>query len=585
MGVSALVAATMAGCGSSTGAKRQSGSSGGSAAAAAQTSLGTGVQTGQSSSGNAAAVTRGGILKLANTSDYDYYDGTSYAADIWSLEFLTCNGLLDYPDTTGPDASALQPGIAQDMPTVSADGLTYTFKIRTGIRFSNGAEVTPQDVIGTYERMLDPNAEFSPLISGYYNGIVGVDKYAAVDANGKPLASDPKTISGITANGQDVSFKLTKPDPSFLYATALRFACIVPAGSSHKHTTLPPPMTGPYTFTEVQPNREFKIRRNPVWAANVKAGMPQAAGSNNIDGIDYSIMSPEQMLLKLKGNALDVNVDGSSLAGANANAIGDDAAYKSRFFSFDDASTSYWYFNDNAASPMQNLKLRQAVNYAIDRQGLLKLSGGKFIGSTWSQFLPSNLLAPGAATNLFPASPDLAKAKQLIQESGVRTPIKINLYFPSGGPVDQPAQNVAQSLKQVGFDVTLKGEGPSVYYQDIQDPKAARDDIGFASWAEDYSDASTYFGPVLDSASADGGSNYGDFKDPTLDAAIAKIDLMPLGAARVKAWSDLSTQTMETLTPVASFRNRRRSFLVSDRVEHFQFNPTKGNYWGLVSLK
>jgi peptide/nickel transport system substrate-binding protein len=586
-----LVAVAAAACGSSTSAKKEADSATSAATQAGTTTQidtslsASGVLTGGNSLSSGSSVKKGGVLKIANQSDYDYYDGMSYYGDIWAFEFITCNGLLDYPDTTGKDANTLRPGIAQDMPKVSSDGLTYTFTIRKGVKFSNGAEVTPADVVGTYERMLDPGASFNPLSSGYYNVIEGFDKYTATDKNGKPLATNSKTISGITTSGQDVSFKLTKPDPAFLYATALRFACIVPADSPHKHTTLPPPMTGPYMFSSVQPKKSFKIVRNPVWADNVKAGMIEDPNSNNVDEIDYSIMSPEQMLLNLKNNNLDVNVDGASIAGANANAIGNDPKYKDRFYSFNDASTSYFYFNFNANSPMNNVKLRQAANYAINRSALIKINGGKFIGVPWSQFLSSNLLAPGADTNIYPTTSDLAKAKQLVKDSGVKTPVKVNLYYQTGAPGDDLAQNAAESLKQVGFDVTLKGEDTSVYYTDIQDPKAARDDIGFGAWGQDYGDAGTYFGPLLSSAAANGGSNYGDVQDKSLDAAIDKASLLPIGDSRVKAFSDLSTSMMKDLAPLATFRNRRKSFLVSDRVGNFQYNPTKLNYWGLYYIK
>ena len=581
MSAVALVALTAAACGSSTSAKKDQSSSGGGVAA---TNVGS-VQTGLVSAATGTAVKKGGILKIANQSDYDYYDGTSYYGDVWSLEYITCNGLLDYPDTTGPDATTLRPGLAQDMPKVSSDGLTYTFTLRKGVKFSNGAEVTPADVIGTYERMLDPGAQFAPLQSGYYNDIVGVDKYTATDKNGKPLASDPKTISGITTSGQDISFKLTKAEPAFLYAVALRFACIVPGDSPHKHTTMPPAMTGPYMFTEVQPKRDFKIRRNPVWADNVKAGMIEDPGTNNIDGIDYSIMSPEQMLLNLKNNTLDMNLDNSALAGANANSIGNDPKYKDRFYSVADAATAYWTLNTNADSPFKNVKLRQAVNYAINRNAMIKIQGGKYTGSPWSQFLPVNLLSKDAPTTIYPNVPDTAKAKALIKESGVKTPIKINLYYITGAPGDDLAQNFAQSLNQVGFQVTLKGEDSSAYYADVQDPKSARDDIAFGGWGQDYSDAVTFFVPLLASASADGGNNYGDFKDPALDAQMAKINEMPLGDARFKAWSDLSGSVMQSQAPIASYRLRRRPFLLSDRFGNFQYNPAKQTYWGLYYIK
>ena len=124
-----------------------------------------------------------------------------------------------------------------------------------------------------------------------------------------------------------------------------------------------------------------------------------------------------------------------------------------------------------------------------------------------------------------------------------------------------------------------------MYFTDIQDPAAARDDVALGAWGEDFGDGSTFFEPLLGSAAAHGGSNYGDYSDRVLDRAIGRIDRMPLGAKRARAYSDLSTAIMRSRAPVAVYRLRRRAFLLSPRVTGFSLRPASGVDWGLIGLR
>ena len=130
---------------------------GGSSSSSSSSSSGAaGQATAPATTGAATAVKKGGILKGAISKDYDYWDGTGYYGDLWSLEYVTGNALLDYPDQPGPNQDELIPGVAADLPQVSADGLTYTFKIRQGLKFNNGAPVTPEEHQGDVRALARP---------------------------------------------------------------------------------------------------------------------------------------------------------------------------------------------------------------------------------------------------------------------------------------------------------------------------------------------------------------------------------------------------------------------------------------------
>jgi ABC-type transport system substrate-binding protein len=454
----ACLALDAAACGgsSSSGSSASGGTSG--TAVSVQSGTGTG------------PVTKGGILKGAVIKDYDYWDGTSYYGDMWAFEFVTGNALLVYPNSVGPDRDQLIPGVASDLPQVSQDGLAYTFKVRQGLKFSNGAPVTPEDVKGTFERSLDPGGQFDAQISTtYYASIAGYDKYTATGSDGKPLATSAKSLSGIE---------------------------------------------------ELQPPQLQEIATTPD--------------------------------------------------------------LKDRFYRNPDSRIDYYWMNAHMA-PFDNLKLRQAVNYAIDRQVQGKLLGGAVTGEPWSQILSRPLMKSYVGDmTAYPASPDLAKAKELVQESGVKTPIPVTLAFNNSSPIPaQSASALKNDLQQIGFQVSIKPIDPSAYYQAIQNPKKTIQ-IGWAGWTQDYTDGSAFFGPLLSSTSV---TNYAQFQDKALQASIDKISAMPSGPDREKAWAQLSDQTTRTSAPWAVYDNRNFYELVSNRYGGYASAPTKQRYYALAYVR
>ena len=132
------IAATAGACGSSSSSSGDSGSSGGDylngGFPAAQTPV------------------KGGTLKLAMNDNLDCWNGLSYYGIAWAMQYFLSRGLYGYPNTVeSPQTDEMQPDLAASMPTVSADGKTYTVKLRKGLTFPDGSPVTSKDVKATYE--------------------------------------------------------------------------------------------------------------------------------------------------------------------------------------------------------------------------------------------------------------------------------------------------------------------------------------------------------------------------------------------------------------------------------------------------
>ncbi len=528
---------------------------------------------------------KGGRLSIAYDSNIDCWNGLSYYGISWSYFYFMARGLYGYPNTVEqPATDTVQPEIAADMPEISADGLTYTVKLRPGIKFPDGSPVTANDVKATYEYMLDPNIQCAtggPPSSGYYNVIEGYDAYnkAMTDSKG----ADNPGISGITVvDDLTVAFKLSDVDGSFLRALAMGWGFIRPASTPHKVTDTPPPFVGPYKLTKYVSDKSVTIDREPTWADNVAAGMPEEADENNLDGVDADLATPNDIATqKLKDNQLDIG-DGA-IVGSDVPAIAQDDQFKDRFFSTPDAAIDYGVFRTDKA-PFDNPKLRQAVNFAVDRTQNAKIIGGALVREPWGQLLSSNLMGD-QPTDIFPFTPDVEKAKALVAESGVATPIKIELVHFAEDPAPQQAQAIKETLDAVGFDVTLKAVSSDAFYGVLDDDTASWS-IGLAGWGQDYSDAITFFRPLL--SCPDGkptGSNYGNFCDAAFDAKIIEINKMPVGPERTAAWAQLSTDTATNQTPWWVMDNRRKVNLISNRVGNFIYGPAKQYYFASYFIK
>ena len=568
------VAAVVAACGSSSSSSSTADSSGGATTAAAGGDYLNG--------GFSAAVTptKGGTLKMAMNDNIDCWNGLSYYGISWSVFYFMARGLYGYPDTVvAPATNEMQPDLAADMPTVSADGLTYSVKLRSGLTFPDGSPVTAKDVKATYEYMLDPNIQCAtggPPSSGYYSGIVGVTEYS--DAMTSSKGKKNPGISGIKAVDElTTEFTLVEADGSFPRALAMAWGFIIPASTPHKKTETPPPYVGPYKISDYQLDKSVTIVREPTWAANVAAGVPELENQNNIDGIEAAIGVPDEtQFAQLKNNELDMTFDGSAPSGSEIPATANDPAYKDRFYSTPDAAVDYAVFRTDKA-PFDNVKLRQAVNYAIDREAIVKIIGGTLSRSPWSQILSENLLA-GQSPDVY--SMDVEQAKQLVKDSGVATPINITLVNFADNPAPQVSASIKETLEAIGFKVTVKALSADVYYGFLADPKSEYN-IGIAGWGQDYADAITFYGPLLLCGQ---GSNYGQFCDEGFDAKVAEINALPAGADRDGQFAQLSTDTAKNLAPWATLDLRRKVSFISNRLGNYVWGPSKQFYFGSYFL-
>ena len=525
--------------------------------------------------------TKGGMLTMAMDEDIDCWSGLSYYGTAWSVFAFMARGLYGYPNTVVvPATDDLQPELAADMPAISADGLTYTVTLRDGLTFPDGSPVTAKDVKATFERMLDPAVQCAtggPPASGYYKGIVGMAEYT--EARAGASGERESGISGIKVVSElTTSFTLTEADGSFPRALAMPWSFIVPASTPPTRSATPPPFVGPYSITRYEPGASVTIEREPSWEDNVAAGVPQADDENNIDGISLRIGVPSDIqYAQLKSGALDLSFDGSAPVGPQVAATAGDPRFADRLFSTPDAAIDYAVFRTDRA-PFDDVRLRRAVNYAIDRGAVVRASGGQLSRSVWSQILSQNLLVD-QPTSIY--AQDVPRATALMAESGVTTPIGITLAHVSAAPGPQVAAAVKAALEAIGFTVRLRALPAATYYGFLADP-ASDFDVGIVGWGQDYGDAITFYGPLLLCGQ---GANYGRFCDEDFDARITEINQLPPGADRAAQYAQLSSDTARDLVPWATLSLRRNVSLISERLGNYVWGPAKQFYFAVYFLR
>ncbi len=502
---------------------------------------------------------------LMPAGDPDHLDPALwYTLVSWNIGFAICDTLVTYPDRGGEAGKAIVGGLA-DLPKVSKDGKTYTFTLRPGIKFSNGKAITPTDIKWTFERMLMPSMA-SPG-AGFFGDIVG----ASAVTSGKS-----KTLSGITTGANTVTFKLAKPSGSFLKRITMRFTCPVPNGTPAKAIedgSLP--ASGTYMIKSFTPSREMVLVRNPHWNA------ASLGKRGNVDEIDIPIgVNPQQAALKVRSGSADMWLD--KLPPADATAALRDPSLKGRVFANAYAAVEYFWMNNDVA-PFNNVLVRKAVNYAINRQQMLRVWGGPSQGQMTDQILPPTMAA-WKDYKAYPNTPNLAKAKALMKASGIKTPVTAVVRMRNDAPgFVELGQVLQQNLKAIGINLVIKSASDAVN-NGIIDNRKNRIASGINEWSQDYPDAEDFIDVLLDPRRPGFPQARAHFAAKAAIPYFNAVDKLT-GHARDVGFQKLDEKVMRTWAPWAPLINPIEVDIVSSRVTNFIYQPVYGPDLAAMRLK
>jgi peptide/nickel transport system substrate-binding protein len=519
---------------------------------------------------------KGGSITISQTSQPDYMDpALTYTVNGIEPLWLVYTPLITYAREEGQAGAKLIPGLAEDLPDISADGKTYKLKLRSGQKYSDGSPVKASDFEHAIKRVL--NLESGG--SAFYLGIEGAQDY--LDA-GKPEGD----ISGITTDDKtgDITVKLSAPDGSFTHVLAMWFAGLVPSNTPFKNMTEnPPPGVGPYKVTESVPNRQFVMERSTEYDKNPLPGIPSA----NIDKITTKIIKSAQRQAQdvINGN-LDYMQDPPP-ADIKPEVK---AKYSDRYREITTASTYYMFMNTRVA-PFDDPKVREAVNWGIDKPALARLFAGEV--APGCSFLPPGVPGFDEALDVEDCPwgnpnepPDLEKARALIKEAGVDG-MDVTVYGNNDDPTDKVTEAYADQLNKMGFNAKPKILDGGVYFQTIGNQKT-KAQTGFANWFQDFPHPKNFMF-LVDGASIQptNNQNFGNVDDPEITKGIAELNKEPDLTKAEDDWKDLNNKLVERAW-IAPYGHRKLATFFSERMDFEncnRFHPVYFNDYSAFCLK
>jgi len=497
-----------------------------------------------STAGAAGGIKQGGEMIVTYKDDISTLDpAIGYDWQNWSMIKSLFNGLMDYEAGT----YNLEPDLAESV-DISKDGITYTFKLRKGVKFHNGRELKADDIKYSIERAVDPATQ-SPG-QGFFWSIKGFDDM---------VAGKVKELSGITVvDPTTIKFELTRPDATFLHVMAINFAFAVPREEVEKHGQdfgKNPCGTGAFKMTEWKLGQRVVFERNKDY---YKEGLPR------LDKVVFEVgQEPTVALLRLQRGEVDILGDG--IPPARFLQVRNDPKHKDMIVEGGQLHTGYVSMNVKM-KPFDNVKVRQAVNMAINKERVCKIINGRAVPA--NQPLPPAM--PGYDKDYKGYPYDPAAAKKLLAEAGFADGFETELYANNTDPNPRIAQAIQMDLAEIGIKADIKTLAQStVIAAGGEEDQAPMIWSGGMAWIADFPDPSNFYGPILGCGGAvKGGWNWAWYCNEELDKKAAEADAMSdpsMSDARIELWRSIFIKLMDD-APWAPIFNEQRFTMKAERL-------------------
>lgn len=486
----------------------------------------------------------GGNITITYKDDVATLDpAIGYDWQNWSMIKSLYDGLMDY----APGTTDLRPGLAESY-EISEDGKVFTFKLREGVKFHNGREMTAEDVKYSLDRVTNPKTQ-SPG-AGFFASIAGFDAIS----NG-----ETETLEGIKViDPLTVEITLTRPDATFLHVMGLNFAAVVAkeaveeAGADFGKTAMG---TGAFKLGEWTIGQRLVFEKNEdYW----REGLPY------LDSVTFEVgQEPIVALLRLQNGEVDVPGDG--IPPAKFQEVMNDPEQAARVVEGGQLHTGYITLNTKMP-PFDNADVRRAVNMAINKERITQVINGRAVPAT--QPLPPSM--PGYTEGYEGYAYDPEKAKDMLAEAGFADGFETELYVMNTDPNPRIAQAIQQDLSKIGIDASIQSLAQaSVIAAGGEEDQAPMIWSGGMAWIADFPDASNFYGPILGCAGAvQGGWNWSWYCNEEVDAMATEADSMTdpdAAEARLQKWSDVYMKIMEDAPWVPVF-NEQRYTMKSERM-------------------
>ncbi|PZS25359.1 MAG: ABC transporter substrate-binding protein [Pseudonocardiales bacterium] len=516
----------------------------------------------------------GGTLNVLMHADFEHLDpARNYVAQGLDFGRLLYRSLTTYKSEPGGVGTDVVGDLATDAGTIGAGGTSWKFTLRPGLRYEDGTVIKAADVKYGVERAFDPELNEGPqyiqlLLANVPPGYQGPKKSG-------------KSLSSIVVQGNTITFQLKRAVSDFNYATT-------------EPTTVPVPRTrdtgvryddrvfssGPYKIDRYERGKTLTLSRNVYWDRRtdpVRGAYPDTIVCSF--GLDTATI--DQRLIADSGPDKAAIELGTPLAPESIAQALSNAAVKSRSVRGLNGHLSYLAIN---TKKVPKLEVRQAINYAVNREAYRIARGGRTAGD-YATTIMTPLLPGYHAYDLYKARPqgDPDKAKRLLQQAGVPLPLKLTVASSSIGMGVAQAVALQSALKRAGIDLEIQAVPPGVYYGTIGDV-TKMPELAFSTWGPDWPSGSTVLPPQFDGRQirAKGNTNLSQLNNPAINAEIDRISAIRDPKQQAPEWSKLDEQIMG-LAPIVPLLYNAGIHVRGSKIRGAYLHAFYGE-WDVVSL-
>ena len=507
---------------------------------------------------------QGGTLRIVSFEGPETIDPTfAYDNVSWRVVHLMGDGLVAFQPIGGTNPT-LVPDLAESIPTPTDGGRTYRFELRPDIRYSNGEVVAPSDFLRAFERGARLSTDHDFLFEGLLGGQACVDDRQTCDLS--------RGIEFDDAAGT-ITFHLVDPDPDFLNMLSLAFAYPVPASvPEDEQAEEGIPGTGPYMLEAPMTDEGLALVRNPyfrVWSA-------EAQPAGYADKIEWRFgVEPEAQVDAVTRGDAELAFDA-----ANSRQLDDILLrYPGQVHTSPNPFTSFVVL-DSTSPPFDNLDVRRAVNFALDRRRVVEIFGGDQTSLPTCQQLPPNFpgYEPYCPYTKDPDphetgswKPDMAQAERLVGRSGTKG-MRIAFEYPPYFWHEQGrllGEYLVELLGDLGYRVSVRAVPLGQFYNADNEFQMALD-----GWGQDYPAASNFLLRPDRFACDTSWAPSAGLCDPQLDAAMERAARTqaadPIAAAAL--WAAIDRRIVDQ-APYMWLDNSINIGFVSEEVGNYQFSP------------
>jgi peptide/nickel transport system substrate-binding protein len=557
-GIAALAMVATA-CGSSSSGGSNAGGTSSNGGTSSSSGAGTGfIKYAQNAGGTPV---KGGVLNVLGTGDVDFLDpNITYYTLGSAVSRLVNRGLYSYPGTQPGHTTTAVPDLATGLPTITNGGKTYTVTIKQGAMWntSPARQVTAADVIRGVQISCNPSQPFGGqpdynfLLKGYTSFCTSFAKVKPNVAAIKAFISSHK-IAGVTVGStpETVVFHLTQPATYFTDELTLSPFHPRPVeelqylpGSVQLAQNIT--SDGPYIVKSYNPAHTIDFTRNPNWSASndpllhAYVNEIKLNETGNPSGIQQQMLTNNQNADTTFGVGPPPSDLPGLISGKNPQ-LNVQSLIGSNYIVWNTVDP-----NNNGA--LKNPKVRQALNYAINRTALIQVAGGPQINPPLTHILPPQV---AGSQNYDPYPYNVAKAKALMAQAGVQH-MTLKFLYGSGDPTSPKQLQVMQSeLKQIGVTakplVVPDADKFTKYLEVPSNDRRGVFDAAFTGWLPDwYGEAAlSFFTPLFDGrALPPQSSNFGLYNDPKTNADIDKAKTATSAAQAHQFWNAADHQVM-----------------------------------------